>query len=151
MHLPKIDREIKQIRKMIPLLFLISGFGFSQNLNSNKGHDVDYLVFDASKSLPGNEIIDHLFFLKTNSTDVVLPASVIQMLDGVQEDPQLHSKLNFMRESILKVLYNERISPEDKSFMCNHYLNEFYVNDYRYLPIIPILRTYAETGTYSSI
>lgn len=145
MHLPKFDRKMKQIRKIIPLLFLISGYGFSQNLNSNTGHGGDYLVFDASKSFQGNELIDHLQFLISNSESTALPANVESMLDAVQEDPQIHPKLTTMRASVLKVLYNERISPEDKKFICNHYLNQS--NNDKYGPILSILQNYVTNGT----
>lgn len=145
MHLPKIDREIKQIRKMIPLLFLISGFGFSQNLNSNKGHDGDYLVFDASKSFQGNELIDHLQFLISNSEAVELPAEVINRLDAVQDEPRFHSKLTYMRASLLKVIYNEQISSDDKKFICEHYINSSYNENYE--PILPILEAYLRDGS----
>lgn len=130
---------------MIPLLFLISGFGFSQNPNSNKGHDGDYLVFDASKSFQGNELIDHLQFLISNSESVEIPAEVINRLDAVQDEPSFHSKLTYMRASLLKVIYNEQISPDDKKFICEHYINSPYNENYK--PILPMLEAYLRDGS----
>lgn len=142
------EKKMRLLPRIIFLMFLISGFAFSQNKNSQSSqHKNYYLVFDVSKSLQGNELIDHLQFLISNSENVELPAKTIKMLDDIQgDDPQIHDKLNYMRASILKVLYNERISPADKEFICNHYLNDSYTNDYRYIPIISTLRTYMDKG-----
>lgn len=141
MHLPKFDRKMKQIRRMIPLLFLISGFGFSQNLNSNTGHGGDYLVFDASKSIPGNENVDRMTFIIMNSLDVELPSEITQYLLNINKDdpPELANKLNHMREVYLKALYNPKHSPENKLFMCNRLIKR---NNEYLKPIIPLILDY---------
>lgn len=141
MHLPKFDRKMKQIRRLIPLLFLISGYGFSQNLNSNTGHGGDYLVFDASKSIPGNVNIDRMSFMLSNSMDVELPSEIIQELHNIKKEdpPELTKKLSFKREIYLKALYNPNLSSGDKLFMCNYLIER---NNESLSSIIPFIKDY---------
>lgn len=139
------NRKSNWISRLFPVLILLSGFGFSQSQSVRGSQEGEYLVFDSSKSFQGNELIDHLQFLISNSESTVLPANVESMLNAVQEDPQIHSKLTWMRASVLKVLYNERISPEDKRFISKHYAN--YPPDGKYGPIQPMLRAYLKDGS----
>lgn len=122
---------------LIPLFLMIFGFGFSQNSNlQNRG---DYLVVDLSKTIPGNEIHDRLYYLTQWSESVQLPEDVVAFIDNIQDEPGLHHKLSWLRSSIMKIIYNPRISPEDKKFVCNHYLQ---TNDNQTGQINQLLRDY---------
>jgi hypothetical protein len=129
--------RINNLWVFVPLL-LISVVGYSQDFNSTSQHQ-NYLEFDPSKSFQGNELIDRLHFLISNSEEVELPVEVVNHLNAVQDEPIVHTKLTYMRASVLKVIYNERISPNDKKFICEHYLNSSNEN---YKPILPILQNY---------
>lgn len=132
------------MRKLITVLFLaVFGMLYSQESNTNKQQD--YIKIDLSKSHPANHTIDRLYYLSLNSQSVELTADIIQFLESILEgnEPQLHEKLTFQRSEILKVLYNDRISPEDKRFLCKHYL-EF--DDLGVNPIKGILQNYLERG-----
>lgn len=114
---------------------MVFGFGFAQNSSSNG----DYLVVDLSKTIPGNEIHDRLYYLTKWSDEVQLPDDVISFLDNIQDETGLHNKLTWLRTSILRVIYNPRISPEDKKFVCDHYIQS---NDNQTGQIIPLLQNY---------
>lgn len=130
---------------LFPLLMVVSSVVFSQQKNSPKTGEGDYIVIDLSKSLEGNKIIDRLYYLILNSQSVDLPAEITDFLDAIPDEPHLHHKLTLQREEILKVLYNNRIHPDDKKFICNHYLQD---RSYEPLiPIMPYLEAYLRTGS----
>lgn len=122
---------------IIPLLILISASGYAQKSASENGEN--YLVVDLSKTLPGNEIHDRLYYLTKGSEDVQLPAELTTFLENVQDEPGLHSKLTWLRTSVLKIIYNPRVRSEDKKFVCNHYINE---DNIQTSPIVPFLKDY---------
>lgn len=111
-------------------LFSLSVSVFSQQNTVQN----NYLVFDASKSLPGNEIIDRIQFLMSNSEAVELPVDVVNKLNNLNDSSEVAQKLNFYRASILRVFYNPKISPKDKVFMAERYLSS---QDSSIEPILP--------------
>lgn len=132
-------------RLLFPLLMVVSSVVFSQQINAPKTGESDYIVIDLSKSLEGNKIIDRLYYLTLNSQSVDLPAEITDFLDAIPDEPHLHHKLTWQREEILKVLFNKRIHPDDKKFICNHYLQN---RSYEPLiPIMPYLEAYVRTGS----
>lgn len=130
---------------LIPLLMVVSSVVFSQQTNSTRAVEGDYIVIDLSKSLEGNKVHDRLYYLILNSHSVDLPSEITDFLDAIPDEPNLHHKLTLEREEILKVLYNNRIHPDDKKFICNHYLQD---RSYEPLiPIMPYLEAYVRTGS----
>ncbi len=133
-----------KLRKLMTVL-LMAVFSMMYSQESKKTNQGDYIKIDLSKSHPLNQTIDHLYYLNLNSQSVELPGKVIQFLESItdENEPHIHEKLTFQRSEILKVLYNERISPEDKRFLCAHYLeaDSLGVN-----PIKDILRKYLKKG-----
>ncbi len=132
-----------KLSKLMTVLFMtVFSMMYSQESDTKQ---VDYIKIDLSKSHPANHTIDHLYYLNLYSQSVELPADVMQFLrsipDGNEQD--IHEKLTFQRSEILKVLYNERISPEDKRFLCSHYLE---VDSLGVNPIKDILQNYLEKG-----
>lgn len=115
----------------------------AQNTSSAKSQG-DYIVIDVSNSLEGNKIHDRLHYLITYSTEVDLPFQITDYLDSISDEPRLHQKLTSQREALLKVLYNERINPEDKKFLCKHFLDNSAEEALQ--PILHYLETYMRTG-----
>lgn len=107
---------------LVPILLVSSSFAIAQNLKNSSQNTANYIKIDLSNSLAGNETHDRLYYLMLASEAVMLPTEVTQALDGIQ-DTESHVKLNGQRAGILKVLYNDRISPDDKKFLSQHYLN----------------------------
>ena len=133
-----------KLRKLITVFFLTAfSTVFSQESQTNK--QKDYIKIDLSKSHPLNRTIDHLYYLNLNSYNVELPINVMQFLESIPDgsETNLHSKLTSQRSEILKVLYNERISPDDKIFLCNHYLG---VDSQGVNPIKGILKNFLDSG-----
>lgn len=129
---------------------MVSGYALSQEKSSSNLLKEDHIVIDVSKSHPTNRTLDRIYYLNINSTSVSLPADVMSFLDSIDDgnDLNLHSKLTSQRIEILKILYNKRISPEDKRFLCEHYLR---VESIGVNPIKSILQNYLNNGEVGSI
>lgn len=133
-------------KQVFSLLFVVSfSLAFAQNSDEKKSSE--YLVIDLSKSHPTNRIHDHLYYLTTYSVSVELPSEVVEFLESIPDgdNPDIHAKYNYQRSEILRVLYNEKISPEDKRFICNHYLG--YTDSAGITPIQPMLQRYIDAGS----
>lgn len=136
---------MKLCKIILPIALVISSMGLSQEIQSADVKD-NYIEIDLSQSHPNNRTIDRLYYLSNHSDSVELPADVLQFLESIDDgnDPNVHEKYTFQRSEILKVLYNERISPEDKKFICNHYLQ---ITDSQGItPIHLILQKYIDEG-----
>lgn len=133
-----------KLRKLLSVLF-IAAFSLVSSQELNKNNQSDYIKIDLSKSHPINRTLDHLYYLNLNSYNVELPINVMQFLESIPDgsDTNLHTKLTSQRSEILKVLYNERISPDDKIFLCNHYLG---VDSQGVNPIKGILKNFLDSG-----
>ena len=77
------------------------------------------------------------------SQEVELPIEALQFLASI-DDPEFHDKLTYQRTEILKILYNERISPSDKEFLCEFYLG---VDAIGIVPLHSLLQRYLDEGT----
>ncbi|SMC43334.1 hypothetical protein SAMN06296427_102197 [Moheibacter sediminis] len=129
---------------LIPAIMTGCSIVFSQEKNTEKE---DYIVIDLSKSHPNNRTLDYLYYLTINSAEVDLPLEIIEFLESIPDgnDSNLHTKYTYQRTEILKVIYNERISPEDKRFLCNHHLK---ITDSQGVnPIHPLLQKYIDRGS----
>ncbi|MDX9705636.1 MAG: hypothetical protein RBT46_08020 [Weeksellaceae bacterium] len=115
-------------------LLLCASSLFAQNSQNNQG---DYIVIDLSNTLPGNEIHDRLHYLFIASDEVELPETIINLLNSTQGE-EFHEKLTYLRGAIMKIIYHPRISPEDKRFVCNFYIQ----NSTNVELIVPLLENY---------
>lgn len=128
-------------RTILPLFLLFATGAMAQN-SKNVEKPTSYLTFDASQSLEGNEMHDKMQFFIQNSSSIELSEDLQNLLDGIQDDPQLHAKLNHKRETILKILENPLIQIQDKKAIFTHIIQ---TNDQDFAPIISVLQTYVNT------
>lgn len=130
---------------ILPIAMVISSMAFSQESNVLKTDSQGYIQIDLSKSHPTNRTLDHLYYLNLHSISIELPLNVIQSLENIPDgdDDLLHLKLTHQRTEILKVLYNPKISPKDKEFICGHYLN---VDSLGINPIKSVLQNFLDNG-----
>ncbi len=137
---------MKFLTKQFFLLYFLVTFTLTFAQNSEKENSSQYLTIDLSKSHPTNRTLDHLYYLTTNSISVELPSEVLEFLESIPDgyDMSVHAKYTYQRSEVLKVLYNERISPEDKQFICNYYLQ---IDTEGITPIQPILQKYINEGS----
>lgn len=129
----------------VSLFVMLSTFSYAQNTSSAKSSQGDYIVIDVSNSLEGNKTIDRLYYLVNHSHTVDLPYQITDYLDTIEDEPRLHQKLTLQREELLKVLYNDRIDPKDKEFLCKHFLKN--QDDAVLKPIFTYFETYLRTGS----
>lgn len=126
------------------LVFMFSAFVNAQSQQSPPINNEGYIEIDLSNSLEGNKIIDRIHYLNIYSQEVELPIEALQFLASIQDEPEFHDKLTYQRTEILKILYNERISPSDKEFLCEFYLG---VDAIGIVPLHPLLQRYLDEGT----
>lgn len=126
------------------LVFMFSAFVNAQSQQSPPINNEGYIEIDLSNSLEGNKIIDRIYYLTLYSQEVELPIEVLQFLASIQDEPEFHDKLTYQRTEILKILYNERISPSDKEFLCEFYLG---VDAIGIVPLHSLLQRYLDEGT----
>lgn len=127
------------------LVFMFSAFVNAQSQQSPPINNEGYIEIDLSNSLEGNKIIDRIYYLTLYSQEVELPIETVQFLASIQDEPEFHDKLTYHRTKILKVLYNDRIHPNDKKFICKHYIENRV--DTSLEPIVPYFETYMRTGS----
>lgn len=133
-----IEKKLRFLKRVLPLLVLFSTYGFSQNSKTQVKNE-DYLVIDLSKSLPGNIVHDRIHYLKVHSHSIELPLDIKSFLDSIEDIPELHLKYSYARTTILQILYNPKISPDDKRFICYYYKD---ANDEMIGPITKLLKNY---------
>lgn len=129
---------------IIASLLLVCATNFCQAQNKSQSNSQpNYLTFDPSKSLPGNEIHDRLYFLTSNSESVELPAEIVSQLETMAATNGYDSKVLSAQMSRLKVLYNPRIRKEDKMFLYQRLQgnSESYVQ-----AILPLFQSYLNTN-----
>lgn len=125
---------MKLIRFFTVLLLIGSSSSLAQDSQNNRS---DYIVIDLSNTLPGNEVHDRLHYLFVASESIELPSDVIGLLNSAQGE-EYHDKLTYLRAAILKIIHHPRISPDDKRFVCNFYIQ----NSQNIELIVPLLKDY---------
>lgn len=125
------------------MVFIFSAFVNAQSYNLPVLDKDGYIEIDLSNSLEGNKRIDRIYYLTLYSQEVELPIEIVQFLATIPDNPEFHDKLTYQRTEILKILYNEKLSPDDKKFACDFYLG---IDTIGVLPLHPLLQKYLNEG-----
>lgn len=121
------------LKFLVPIFLVFSTLGLGQS-NKKYSEDKNPIVFDGSKSLPGNLVLDKLNFLEVNSADIQLPTEVSHFLSSVEGSQNTAAKITWARVNKLRILYNPKVSKADKIFVINFLLEK---NNEMYQPIFP--------------
>ena len=124
---------------LLPILLVVSSLGFAQNSNEKMSNQNNYLVFDASKSLAANIDHDRMYFLRVNSENIEIPSEFHSFLESSSDPEEFRSKYKWSRVSALRVMYNPKISKEDKLFFCKKILDK---KSIEYAPIQSLMEDF---------
>lgn len=120
---------------VLPLFLATSTMGYAQ---SSTNSDSTYLVFDSSKSLPGNITHDKIYFLMVNSHQFEL-GELENIVNQYDLNLEYADKIKSGWKAFLKVFINPNVKREDKEFVYNYLKNDM---NAKYTSLIQIIDTH---------